>query len=163
MTADIQAILQLLQRQTPPGPPAYTSVSSEYHQRAISVQPVSASQPELHPGAAPPRPQVRPVHVPEPMPMPMPDPLPFAPQSPERAPSRSKETPPARFHKQTLPDGNVSQLLEQRQSAVDSEEQRPQSPRFPAGRQASLPDVPGSSSGMLGLHRPVSDPGLPGV
>uniref|UniRef100_A0A8C6L5Y9 Potassium voltage-gated channel subfamily H member 7 n=1 Tax=Nothobranchius furzeri TaxID=105023 RepID=A0A8C6L5Y9_NOTFU len=87
MTADIQAILQLLQRQTAAVPPAYSTVTSspEYQSPAIRIQ----TDPSL--SAAPPQLQ----------------------------------------------------------------------PRFPPGRQASLPDVP-NSSGMLGLHRPVSDPGLPG-
>uniref|UniRef100_A0A3Q1I3A6 Cyclic nucleotide-binding domain-containing protein n=1 Tax=Anabas testudineus TaxID=64144 RepID=A0A3Q1I3A6_ANATE len=49
MTADIQAILQLLQRQTTAGPPAYSIVTSspEYQRPAIRVQPVSAIQTEL--------------------------------------------------------------------------------------------------------------------
>lgn len=62
MTADIQAILQLLQRQTASGPPAYSTVTSspEYQRPAIRVQPVSAIQTELSlaPAPAPPRPQV---------------------------------------------------------------------------------------------------------
>ncbi len=60
MTADIQAILQLLQRQTAAGPPAYSTVTSspEYQRPAIRVQPVSAVQTELSLAPAPPRPQV---------------------------------------------------------------------------------------------------------
>uniref|UniRef100_A0A8C5FYD5 Potassium voltage-gated channel subfamily H member 7-like n=1 Tax=Gouania willdenowi TaxID=441366 RepID=A0A8C5FYD5_GOUWI len=89
MTADIQAILHLLQRQTTAGPPAYSTVTSspEYQRPAIRNQP-------------------------------------------------------------TLPTGSLAGL--------DSSEDLP-----PSARPASVPDVP-SSSGMLGLHRPVSDPGLPG-
>ncbi|XP_054864584.1 potassium voltage-gated channel subfamily H member 7-like, partial [Amphiprion ocellaris] len=143
MTADIQAILQLLQRQTTAGPPAYSTVTSspEYQRPAIRVQPVS----ELSLGPAPPRPQ--------------------SPAS-ETGPNKSKEPSPVLLHTETLPDGNFTgSEAEQRQTlnAVDSAEQQHQQlpPRFPSGRQASLPDVP-SSSGMLGLHRPVSDPGLPG-
>ncbi|KAM9334418.1 voltage-gated inwardly rectifying potassium channel KCNH7 [Symphorus nematophorus] len=154
MTSDIQAILQLLQRQTAVGPPAYSTVTSspEYQRPAIRVQPVSAIQTELSLAPAPPRPQ-----------------------SPEKAQNKSKETSPVLLHTETLPDGNFAAgLLEsdtdteqQRhtQNSVDSleQQQQPQQQpqRFPSGRQASLPDVP-SSSGMLGLHRPVSDPGLPG-
>lgn len=61
MTSDIQAILQLLQRQTATGPPAYSTVTSspEYQRPAIRVQPGSALQTELSLAAAPPRPQVR--------------------------------------------------------------------------------------------------------
>uniref|UniRef100_UPI0037E71478 voltage-gated inwardly rectifying potassium channel KCNH7-like n=1 Tax=Semicossyphus pulcher TaxID=241346 RepID=UPI0037E71478 len=156
MTSDIQAILQLLQRQTTAGPPAYSTVTSspEYQRPAIRVQPVSAIQPDLSLAPAPPRPQ-----------------------SPvlEKAPKKSKDTSPVLLHTETLPDGNFAGLLEgdtdteQRHTlnGVDSLEQhnnhhhQQEAQRLPSSRQASLPDVPGSS-GMSGLHRPVSDPGLPG-
>ncbi|XP_070786980.1 voltage-gated inwardly rectifying potassium channel KCNH7 [Enoplosus armatus] len=156
MTADIQAILQLLQRQTAAGPPAYSTVTSspEYQRPAIRVQPAPAVQTELSLAPAPPRPQS---------------------PGPEKAPNKSKETSPVLLHTETLPDGNFAGLLERdadterghTPSSADSleqqqqQQQQQQPPRFPSGRQASLPDVP-SSSGMLGLHRPVSDPGLPG-
>ncbi|XP_039649305.1 potassium voltage-gated channel subfamily H member 7 isoform X2 [Perca fluviatilis] len=148
MTSDIQAILQLLQRQTTSGPPAYSTVTSspEYQRPAIRVQPVS----ELCLAPAPLRPQS---------------------PGPEKSPNKSKDTSTVLLHTETLPHGNFAGLLEsdtdgeQRptQNGVDSVEQHhhQQPLRFPSGRQASLPDVP-SSSGMLGLHRPVSDPGLPG-
>ncbi|XP_030642502.1 voltage-gated inwardly rectifying potassium channel KCNH7 [Chanos chanos] len=44
MTTDIQAILQLLQRHSPVGPPAYSAVTSspEYKRPAVRVQPVAA-------------------------------------------------------------------------------------------------------------------------
>lgn len=44
MTSDIQAILQMLQRQSVLGPPAYSTVASspEYHKPAIRVQPGTA-------------------------------------------------------------------------------------------------------------------------
>lgn len=44
MTSDIQAILQMLQRQSALGPPAYSTLASspEYHKPAIRVQPVIA-------------------------------------------------------------------------------------------------------------------------
>ncbi|XP_047432558.1 potassium voltage-gated channel subfamily H member 7 isoform X2 [Mugil cephalus] len=150
MTADIQAILQLLQRQTTAGPPAYSTVTScpEYQRPAIRVQPASAAQTELSLGPVLPQPQ--------------------SPSS-EVAPHKSKETSPVLLRTETLPDGNVAGLLEgdgerrHELNGVDpaAEQQHRQPQRFPSGRQASLPDVP-SSSGMLGLHRPVSDPGLPG-
>ncbi|XP_062236752.1 potassium voltage-gated channel subfamily H member 7 isoform X1 [Platichthys flesus] len=154
MTADIQAILQLLQRQTTAGPPAYSTVTSspEYQRPAVRVQPLCAIPTELSLGPAPPLPQN---------------------PGPEATQNQSKESSPVLLHTETLPDENFGGLLD---SNIDSEqklktsdapslEQRHQHhqepPRLPAGRQASLPDVP-SSSGMLGLHRPVSDPGLPG-
>uniref|UniRef100_A0A3B4U0S4 Potassium channel, voltage gated eag related subfamily H, member 7 n=1 Tax=Seriola dumerili TaxID=41447 RepID=A0A3B4U0S4_SERDU len=122
MTADIQAILQLLQRQTTAGPPAYSTVTSspEYQRPAVRLQPLSAIQSELSLGPAPPRPQVT---------------------------LLCRRTGPL----------NILIIHHQQQQ----QQQQEQPPRFPSGRQASLPDVP-SSSGMLGLHRPVSDPGLPG-
>uniref|UniRef100_A0A8B9LNM1 Potassium channel, voltage gated eag related subfamily H, member 7 n=1 Tax=Astyanax mexicanus TaxID=7994 RepID=A0A8B9LNM1_ASTMX len=51
MTSDIQAILQLLQRQSALGPPAYSTVASspEYHKPAIRVQPVTAIQTQVLP------------------------------------------------------------------------------------------------------------------
>ncbi|GAA6100384.1 potassium voltage-gated channel subfamily H member 7 isoform X1 [Tachysurus ichikawai] len=44
MTSDIQAILQMLQRQSTLGPPAYSTLASspEYNKPAIRVQPVIA-------------------------------------------------------------------------------------------------------------------------
>lgn len=60
MTSDIQAILQLLQRQTTAGPPAYSAVTSspEYQRPAIRVQPGCGLQSELSLAPAPPQPQV---------------------------------------------------------------------------------------------------------
>ncbi|XP_026015438.1 potassium voltage-gated channel subfamily H member 7-like isoform X2 [Astatotilapia calliptera] len=146
MTADIQAILQLLQRQTAAGPPAYSTVTSspEYQRPAVRIQLVSA------------------IDV---------SPAPSQPQSPgsERALNTSKETSPVLLHAETHPNGDLAGLLEnntkteQRDILDSAEQQHHQHPlNFPSSRQASLPDVP-SSSGMLGLHRPVSDPGLPGM
>lgn len=44
MTSDIQTILQLLQRQSSMGPPAYSTVtaSPDYKRPAIRVQPIAA-------------------------------------------------------------------------------------------------------------------------
>ncbi|XP_069579416.1 voltage-gated inwardly rectifying potassium channel KCNH7-like isoform X2 [Brachyistius frenatus] len=143
MTADIQAILQLLQRQTPAGPPAYSTVASgpEYRRPAVAAQP--GVRPGLGPGPAPPRPQ--------------------SPGS-ERAPVASKEASPLLPWTETLPDGPPEGAGERRGSGADrpvERRRRPPPPRFPSGRQASLPDVP-EPTGTSGLHRPASDPGLPG-
>uniref|UniRef100_A0A674MRV4 Potassium voltage-gated channel subfamily H member 7 n=1 Tax=Takifugu rubripes TaxID=31033 RepID=A0A674MRV4_TAKRU len=126
MTSDIQAILQLLQRQTAAGPPAYSTVTSspDYQTAALRGQSEAAPLPDL--SLAPGQPH---------------------PQSPESALNKSKEASSVPVHTETLPD----------QDSAD--QQQPSG--FPSGRQASVPDVP-STSGMLGLHRPVSDPGLPG-
>lgn len=92
----------------------------------------------------------------------------FGPQSldSETSPIKSKDPPPAFLPTQTLPDGNFQPDSEsdadQRQTLrSDDLMEQQQALRFQSGRQASLPDVP-NSSGPLGLHRPVSDPGLPG-
>ncbi|KAM4537631.1 voltage-gated inwardly rectifying potassium channel KCNH7-like isoform 2-T2 [Fundulus diaphanus] len=146
MTTDIHAILQLLQRQTAVGPPAYSTVTSspEYHSPTIRVQPVASIQTDLSPDPAPPLPQGT---------------------DSESSPMKSKETSAVLLRTQTLPDGSFVELLEsdsnaeQRHTADGSDSAKPLPQQPP--RQASLPDVP-SSSGMLGLHRPVSDPGLPG-
>ncbi|XP_013887149.1 potassium voltage-gated channel subfamily H member 7 [Austrofundulus limnaeus] len=142
MTADIQAILQLLQRQTAAVPPAYSTVtcSPEYQSR---VQP--AIQTETSLDTAPP---------------------PTQSLDSETSPIKSKDPPPAFLHTQTLPDGNFrldsESDADQRQTLLsDDVPEQQQALRFHSGRQASLPDVP-NSSGPLGLHRPVSDPGLPG-
>ncbi|XP_056883159.1 potassium voltage-gated channel subfamily H member 7 isoform X2 [Takifugu flavidus] len=126
MTSDIQAILQLLQRQTAAGPPAYSTITSspDYQTAALRGQSEAAPLPDL--SLAPGQPH---------------------PQSPESALNKSKEASSVPVHTETLPD----------QDSAD--QQQPSG--FPSGRQASVPDVP-STSGMLGLHRPVSDPGLPG-
>ncbi|KAM6893947.1 voltage-gated inwardly rectifying potassium channel KCNH7-like [Xenentodon cancila] len=153
MITDIQAILHLLQRQTAAGPPAYSTVtcSSEYQTSAIRVQPVSAIQTDLSLSPAPPQPQ--------------------SPGS-DHPPITSKETSPVLLSVEPLPDGSFQTgLLESDtdaeprlliSGASSAEQREQQAQRFPSGRQASLPDVP-NSSGMLGLHRPVSDPGLPGM
>ncbi|XP_029371317.1 potassium voltage-gated channel subfamily H member 7-like isoform X1 [Echeneis naucrates] len=152
MTADIQAILQLLQRQSTAGPPAYSTVTSipEYQRPAVRLQPVSAIQTDLSLGPAPAQPQN---------------------SCPEVVQNKPKEASPVLLHTETLPDGDFRGLLESdtdteqrhQPNGVPAPKQHPdqQPPRFPSARQASLPDVP-SSSGMSGLHRPVSDPGLPG-
>ncbi|XP_027866759.1 potassium voltage-gated channel subfamily H member 7-like isoform X1 [Xiphophorus couchianus] len=133
MTADIQAILQLLQRQTAAGPPAYSTVTSspEYHSPPIRVQPA----PALSLDPAPPLPQ--------------------GPDS-ESSAMKSKDPSPV-VHTQTFPAGLLDSAPYPQQRHTTSGSSGPATPV----RQASLPDVPGSS-GTLGLHRPVSDPGLPG-
>uniref|UniRef100_A0A3B3VMM9 Potassium voltage-gated channel subfamily H member 7-like n=1 Tax=Poecilia latipinna TaxID=48699 RepID=A0A3B3VMM9_9TELE len=137
MSADIQAILQLLQRQAAAGPPAYSTVTSspEYHSPPIRVQPAPAIQTDLTLDPAPPLPQ--------------------GPDS-ESSAMKSKDPSPV-VHTQTLPAGLLDSAPYPEQRHTTSGSSGPATP----ARQASLPDVP-SSSGTLGLHRPVSDPGLPG-
>ncbi|KAM9710190.1 voltage-gated inwardly rectifying potassium channel KCNH7 isoform 2-T2 [Menidia menidia] len=49
LTSDIQTILQMLQRQPTPGPPAYSTVtaSPEYHRPAVKMQPVTLTASRL--------------------------------------------------------------------------------------------------------------------
>ncbi|XP_059905319.1 potassium voltage-gated channel subfamily H member 7-like, partial [Gadus macrocephalus] len=181
MTSDIQAILHLLQRQTPPGPPAYSTVtcSGEYQDPALLMiqQPTST----------------------DPRPATTPPPGPAHTQSSEaageRAENQPKESPPVLGEVDAPPltphddqepgragqEADLEAELEEAelsQGSGDSKELYPPHPHDPtlpptpppphprpigaADRQASLPDVQPSSTEMLGLHRPASDPGIPG-
>ncbi|KAF0046226.1 hypothetical protein F2P81_002755 [Scophthalmus maximus] len=124
MTADIQAILQLLQRQTTAGPPAYSTVTSspEYQRPAVRVQPVCVVPTELSLGPAPPPPQS---------------------PGPEEVQDKSKETSPVLLHAQTLPDGNFAGLPE---SDTDSDRRRTQNDvRSLEQRHQEPPRVPTST------------------
>uniref|UniRef100_A0A8C9RIV8 Potassium voltage-gated channel subfamily H member 7 n=1 Tax=Scleropages formosus TaxID=113540 RepID=A0A8C9RIV8_SCLFO len=105
MTSDIQSILQLLQRQSASGPPAYSTVTAipEYQRPAVMVQPVSAIT--------------------------------------------LLERAVALDHRNT------------QNQMCPLEQQRSKSLQLPV-RQPPLSD-PSLSTGILALHRPVSDPGLP--
>ncbi|XP_067117036.1 potassium voltage-gated channel subfamily H member 7-like [Osmerus mordax] len=154
MTSDIQAILQLLQRQTALGPPAYSTVASspDYQSPAVRGQPDPAT------------------------------PSPPALQSPdmEKPKNKSKDSTSGTVSTETVAEGEPS---EQRERDVDTERRHdrthplkspPQNPdqataqdqaprpRLPSSRQASLPDTSPCISGAPGLHRPLSDPGFPG-
>lgn len=159
MTSDIQAILQLLQRQVAAGPPAYSTVTSspDYQRGAprsqcevgrgregffsLTVLQLGCLKSNLK------------TWFPTEL---VPDCLP---QSPESAVNKSKEPPSVLVHTETLPDQNFEAPTEKSQGLDSVDQQQP--PGLPSGRPASLPDVP-STSGLLGLHRPASDPGLPG-
>ncbi|XP_066544044.1 potassium channel, voltage gated eag related subfamily H, member 7b [Amia ocellicauda] len=153
MTSDIQTILQLLQRQTTLGPPAYSTVtaSSEYHRPAIRVQPIAALKTDRS----------------------------FSPssQSPEfldleKPNLKSKESLSSGVQLNTASEENLASLLEQeteqeQETGHDRDHTAPfyqhQSKTFLLPiRHPSLPDSSLSDIGMLGLHRHVSDPGLPG-
>lgn len=143
MTSDIQAILQLLQRQVAAGPPAYSTITSspDYSRGA------TRSQCEVRTEGSP-KPWFTSELVPD-----------CPPQSPESAVNKSKKPSSVLVHAETLADQNFDAAAEQSQGPDSSDQQQPSG--LPSGRPASVPDVP-STSGMLGLHRPVSDPGLPG-
>ncbi|KPP63122.1 hypothetical protein Z043_118645, partial [Scleropages formosus] len=150
MTSDIQSILQLLQRQSASGPPAYSTVTAipEYQRPAVMVQPVSAISPRHNF-------------------------IPLSSQSPElldleKSQDESKESFLKLAHGDMASEQNLSALLE-RAVALDHrntqnqmcplEQQRSKSLQLPV-RQPPLSD-PSLSTGILALHRPVSDPGLP--
>lgn len=175
MTSDIQAILQLLQRQTAAGPPAYSTVTSSPDYQRTTLRGQSEAVPLTDLSLAPVQPRLQvsssldwggrkldKENVPERVRLPW---NPCLPQSSEPALNQPKEASSALMHAETLPDQNFSRLLEsdapteQRAGPELADQQQPSV--LASGRQASLPDVP-NTSGMLGLYRPVSDPGLPG-
>ncbi|XP_067315237.1 potassium voltage-gated channel subfamily H member 7 isoform X7 [Pseudorasbora parva] len=137
MTSDIQAILQLLQRQSALGPPAYSTVavSPEYHK---PVQPVTAMQT----------------------------------QSPDLDNAyKAKDSTPAVTMEMTSDVSAATPLVtdpeweaELRLKPLENEPSASQQPRsFQMSiRQASLPDSSPGGGLASGLHRPSSDPGLPG-
>ncbi|XP_060774717.1 potassium voltage-gated channel subfamily H member 7 [Neoarius graeffei] len=139
MTSDIQAILQMLQRQSALGPPAYSTLASspEYHKPAIRVQPVIA------------------VHT----------------QSPDLENQPSDRDKPKDCTCPTTMEttSDVSRIKDTEWEA----ERRPTQEKESSGslcqralqlslRQTSLPDSAPHKGTMPGLHRPSSDPGLPG-
>ncbi|XP_035267249.1 potassium voltage-gated channel subfamily H member 7-like isoform X3 [Anguilla anguilla] len=152
MTSDIQTILQLLQRQSTLGPPAYSTVtaSPEYQRSAIQVQPVTAIKTDRR----------------------------FSPTSTqcpefvslEVSHKKSKESLSCTVQMDTAPGENPTAPMEQnlesdhghKQDPMPAlDPQRPKPPLLPM-RHPSLPESSPSNTGMSGLHRPVSDPGLPG-
>ncbi|XP_010884927.2 potassium voltage-gated channel subfamily H member 7 isoform X3 [Esox lucius] len=155
MTSDIQAILQLLQRQSAGGPPAYCVVtaSPEYQRPAVRVSAVSTRwtladprQSQNH--AAPP----------------------LAQNPDETEPlNKSKESAPGRGPTETSAEwdtevGDVDHRHTRNKMDSPEQQQPQQQPRalFPSTRQASFPDTSPGRSEASGLHRPVSDPGLLG-
>ncbi|KAJ8350709.1 hypothetical protein SKAU_G00258390 [Synaphobranchus kaupii] len=144
MTSDIQTILRLLQRQSAHGPPTYSMVtaSPEYQRPDVSLPAVSVVRTGLSYSSGPA-------------------------QSSEfldlqKPHQKSKESLSgmemnSEEHVATLlGDVEPHHRQKQNQTALPGQ-QRPKSLQLPN------PSLPGSLSdiGMSGLHRPVSDPGLP--
>uniref|UniRef100_A0A8C5UEB5 Potassium voltage-gated channel subfamily H member 7 n=1 Tax=Malurus cyaneus samueli TaxID=2593467 RepID=A0A8C5UEB5_9PASS len=147
MTADIQSILQLLQRQSALIPPAYSMVtaSAEYQQPAIQLvqklQPAASIKTD---GSFSPSSQ-----CPE-----------FL--DAEKSKLKSKESFSSGVHLNTASEDNLSSFLDQE---CDQSVERPPQPcktSLPPVRHPSLPESSLSTVGILSLHRHVSDPGLPG-
>ncbi|KAL0963792.1 hypothetical protein UPYG_G00313640 [Umbra pygmaea] len=140
MTSDIQTILQLLQRQSTLGPPAYSAVtaSPEYQRPAVRVQPIAAlttshcfSQPS---------------------------------QSPElnlkKRHQESKDLLTGLAQTDSPMEDSLTVLLVQRQRQTHKKpigHQHSKSLRLPI--EDSSPSSDSSSPENTGLHRPVSDPG----
>ncbi|XP_062467025.1 potassium voltage-gated channel subfamily H member 7 isoform X2 [Pezoporus occidentalis] len=147
MTADIQTILQLLQRQTTLIPPAYSMVTAgaEYQQPAIRViqklQPAASIKTDRS----------------------------FRPSSQcpefldlEKTKLKSKESLSSGVHLNTASEDNLASLLDQeRDQSVECPPQHCKTYLQPI-RHPSLPESSLTTVGILSLHRHVSDPGLPG-
>ncbi|XP_076871723.1 voltage-gated inwardly rectifying potassium channel KCNH7 isoform X3 [Brachyhypopomus gauderio] len=140
MTSDIQAILQLLQRQRTLGPPAYSTVASspEYNTttpRAETAAPVPVQSPDL-----------------------------------ERPGDKSKDSTRAAPMETTSDVSTMTPLARDLEWEVElGKKQRDKGPPDSSPRRAlqlsirqvSLPDSSPSNGGTLALNRPSSDPGLP--
>ncbi|XP_046713792.1 potassium voltage-gated channel subfamily H member 7 isoform X2 [Silurus meridionalis] len=138
MTSDIQAILQMLQRQSTLGPPAYSTLASspEYHKPAIRVQPSTA------------------IHT-------------------QSSQSRDVEKPSQRDKPKDSPSPTTSEATSRIKDSEWEAELRPRQETERSGsphhralqlsiRQTSLPDSSPNKGATPELHRPSSDPGLPG-
>ncbi|KAJ7405297.1 potassium voltage-gated channel subfamily H member 7 [Willisornis vidua] len=147
MTADIQTILQLLQRQSALIPPAYSMVTAgaEYQQPAVraiqKLQPAASIKTDRS----------------------------FSPSSQcpefldvEKSKLKSKESLSSGVHLNTASEDNLASFLDQEHD--QSVERPPQHCKtcLPPIRHPSLPESSLSTVGILSLHRHVSDPGLPG-
>ncbi|XP_069080363.1 potassium voltage-gated channel subfamily H member 7 isoform X2 [Pleurodeles waltl] len=147
MTSDIQAILQLLQRQSALVPPAYSIVtaSAEYQRPPMRqmqiVQPATSIKTDRS--------------------------FSTSSQSPdfldlEKSKVKSKESLSSGVHLNTTSEDNLASFLEQEQEASLEFQPRHCKTYFNPLRHPSLPDSSRSTTGMSALHRHVSDPGLPG-
>ncbi|XP_067890636.1 potassium voltage-gated channel subfamily H member 7-like [Heterodontus francisci] len=145
MSTDIHTILQLLQRQSMSGPPAYSMVTATRDYQRSSARVVQTVQPVA---------SVVTEHS-----------FPTTPQSPEfsdfeKSKFKSKESLSSGVHLNTISEDNFVTFLDQEQKSR-SQQQQSQSFLHPI-RHPSLPDSSLSTMGLLGLHRHLSDPGLPG-
>ncbi|XP_036602015.1 potassium voltage-gated channel subfamily H member 7 isoform X1 [Trichosurus vulpecula] len=148
MTADIQTILQLLQRQTAVVPPAYSMVTTgaEYQRPALKVMKTHQLVASIKTDRS------------------------FSPSSQcpefldlEKSKLKSKESLSSGVHLNTASEDNLTSLLEQEPDrSLELHSQHSKTYLHPIRHHPSLPDSSLSNIGILGLHRHVSDPGLPG-
>ncbi|XP_043549811.1 potassium voltage-gated channel subfamily H member 7-like isoform X2 [Chiloscyllium plagiosum] len=147
LSTDIHTVLQLLQRQSMSGPPAYSMVTATRDYQRSSARMAQTVQPVA---------SVRSEHS-----------FPTTPQSPEfpdfeKSKLKSKESLSSGVHLNTISEDNFATFLDHEQEQ-NSQSQQQQSPSFLCPvRHPSLPDSSLSTMGLLGLHRHLSDPGLPG-
>ncbi|XP_067597825.1 potassium voltage-gated channel subfamily H member 7 isoform X2 [Pseudorca crassidens] len=148
MTADVQTILQLLQKQTTVVPPAYSMVTTgtEYQRPVIRLMRTS------HPVAS------------------IKTDRSFSPSSQcpefldlEKSKLKSKESLSSGVHLNTASEDNLTSLLKQDSDlSLELHPPRQRKTCLHPIRHPSLTDSSLSTVGILGLHRHVSDPGLPG-
>eukprot|EP00062_Callorhinchus_milii_P005662 gi/632945381/ref/XP_007888033.1/ PREDICTED: potassium voltage-gated channel subfamily H member 7 [Callorhinchus milii] len=148
MTTDIHTILQLLQRHSLSGPPAYSTVTAttDYRRpntRVIqTIQPVTSRTTDHCFTSTPQNPQF----------------LDF-----EKPNLKSKESLSSGVHPNTASEDNFASFLDQEQEQKSRFQQQEQSKSYlHPTRYPSLPSSSVSTMGQLGIHRHLSDPGLPG-
>ncbi|XP_071291135.1 voltage-gated inwardly rectifying potassium channel KCNH7 isoform X3 [Agelaius tricolor] len=146
MTADIQTILQLLQRQSTLIPPAYSMVtaSAEYQEPAVRViqklQPAASIKTDRSFSPSSQCPEISDV---------------------EKSKLKSKESSSG-VHLNTASEDNLASFLDQERDQSVEPPPQPCKTCLPPIRHPSLPESSLSTVGILSLHRHVSDPGLPG-
>ncbi|KAM3607269.1 uncharacterized protein V6R79_004671 [Siganus canaliculatus] len=142
MVSDIHTILQLLQRQSTPGPPAYSTVtaSPDYHRPAVKVQPVALRASHLfsHTGTQGPSFNV------------------------ERTSQESKDSLSNLASVNTPIEDGLTPRLVQRQTEPQRQQQQQQSlillpSETSYTSSSSSPSPSDSNLNTAGLHRPVSD------
>nr|XP_011742467.1 potassium voltage-gated channel subfamily H member 7 isoform X5 [Macaca nemestrina] len=147
MTTDIQTILQLLQKQTTVVPPAYSMVTAgaEYQRPIIRLMRTSQPAASIKTDRS------------------------FSPSSQcpefldlEKSKLKSKESLSSGVHLNTASEDNLTSLLKQDSDLSLELHLRQRKTYLHPIRHPSLPDSSLSTVGILGLHRHVSDPGLPG-
>uniref|UniRef100_A0A674HJ28 Potassium voltage-gated channel subfamily H member 7 n=1 Tax=Taeniopygia guttata TaxID=59729 RepID=A0A674HJ28_TAEGU len=147
MTADIQTILQLLQRQSALIPPAYSMVtaSAEYQEPAVrviqKVQPAASIKTDRSFSPSSQCPEI---------------------SDAEKSKLKSKESFSSGVHLNTASEDNLASLLDQEHDQSVEHPPQPCKTCLPPIRHPSLPESSLSTVGILSLHRHVSDPGLPG-
>ncbi|KAJ7345702.1 hypothetical protein JRQ81_001652 [Phrynocephalus forsythii] len=146
MTADIQTILQLLQRQSTLIPPAYSVVTADTDYQRPAVRKMQ----NRHPTASIKTDRsFSPSQCPEFLDL-------------EKTKRKSKESLSSGVHLNTASEDNLASFLEQEHDRSSQLPTQHRKTYLHPIRHPSLPDSSLSTIGILGLHRHVSDPGLPG-